>query len=96
MSKLRLVRKEKVKENSVVGDAVEVRCGNPECGSKIKITNGFTLNKIDASMKVGPCANAVWICDACRAKKRLLKSVRTIANDHIFKEHMVRNFFPAM
>lgn len=96
MSRLKLVRKEKVKENPVVGAAIEVQCGNPECQGQIKITNGFTLNKIDASMKVGPCANAIWICDACRAKKGLLKSVRTIANDHFFKEHMVRNFFPAM
>ena len=29
MSKLRLVRKEKAKENPVVGDTIEVRCGNP-------------------------------------------------------------------
>jgi len=94
MSKLKLVRKEKkVKENSVVGDGTEVRCGNPECKDKFKLTNGFTLNKIDASMKVGPCINAIWICDACRPNG-MLKAVRKIANEHIFKEHMVRNFFP--
>ena len=93
MSKLKLVRKQKVKENSVVGDATMVRCGNPECKSKITITNGFTLEKIDASMKIGPSINAVWICDVCRSKG-MLKVVRHIANEHIFKEYMVRNFFP--
>lgn len=93
MSKLRLVRKQKLKENSVVGDGIEVRCGNPECKSKIKITNGFTLNKIDASMKVGPSTDAVWICDACRSNG-MLKAVRKIANERILKEYMIRNFFP--
>ncbi len=95
MRKLKLVKKEKVKENSVVGDGIEVQCGNPECNSKIKITNGFTLETIDASIKIGPCIKAVWICDACRSNG-MLKAVRHIANEHLFKEHMVRNFFPAM
>lgn len=93
MRKLKLVRKEKLKENYVVGGGVEVRCGNPECEAKIKITNGFTLEKFDASIKIGPSVDAVWICDACRSNG-MLKAVRKIANEHIFKEHMVRNFFP--
>jgi len=96
MKKLKVVKKEKTKENPVVTDGFVVRCGNPECGAKIKITNSFTLSRIDDTIKIGPCANTVWICDACRAKKGLLKSVRTIANEHILKEHMIRNFFPNM
>jgi len=93
MSKLRLVRKEKAKENPVVGDIIEVRCGNPECKSKIKLVKGFTLSKIDATMKIGPCIKAIWICDACRANG-MLKVVRSIANEHLLEEHMIRNYFP--
>ena len=93
MSKLKLVRKEKVKENSALADNFEVRCGNPECNSKIKIANDFTLNTIDASIKIETCTKAVWICDVCRSKG-MLKFVRHIANEHILKEHMVKNFFP--
>ena len=93
MSKLKLVRKEKVKENYLLGDITEVQCGNPDCKRKIKLSTGFTLSKIDATMKVGPCAKAVWICDVCRANG-MLKVVRHIANEHFLEEHMIRNFFP--
>ncbi len=95
MSKLKLVRKEKVKENSALADSFGVRCGNPECKSKIKIGKGFTLDVFDASIKIGPCVKAVWICDACRSNG-MLGAVRHIANEHILQEHMVRNFFPSL
>ena len=93
MSKLKLVRKEKVKENSALADSFGVVCGNPECKRKIKITKGFTLDVIDASIKIGPCAKAIWICDACRSNG-MLKAVRRVANEHILQQHMVKNFFP--
>ena len=45
------------------------------------------------NIKVGICPHAAWICDPCRDAGQL-REARKLANEHMFKEHLIRDLFP--